>query len=111
MTFDDVRRIAGAWPGVEDATSYGRPALKVRGKLLTRLKEDGDSLVVKGVGFEERDMLMATEPDIFYITGHYRDWPIVLVRLSRAHPGTVEALLFRHWKEIAPKSLVRALAG
>jgi hypothetical protein len=34
MTFDDVRGLALAWPEVEDATSYGRPALKIRKKLL-----------------------------------------------------------------------------
>jgi hypothetical protein len=40
VTFDDVRKIALAWPEVEDGTSYGTPALKVRKKLLARLKED-----------------------------------------------------------------------
>ncbi len=49
MTFDDVRIVALKWPEVTDGTSYGTPALKVRGKLLTRLKEDGESLVVLGV--------------------------------------------------------------
>ena len=49
MTFDDVRKIALAWPEVEDGTSYGTPALKVRKKMLARLKEDGDSLVMPGV--------------------------------------------------------------
>jgi hypothetical protein len=43
MTFDDVRKISLVWPEVEDGTSYGTPALKVRKKLLARLKEDGDS--------------------------------------------------------------------
>ena len=43
VTFDDVRKISLAWPEVEDGTSYGTPALKVRKKLLARLKEDGDS--------------------------------------------------------------------
>ena len=49
MTFDDVRKIALAWPEVEDGTSYGTPALKVRKKLLARLREDNDSLVMPGV--------------------------------------------------------------
>ena len=49
MTFDDVRKLAPAWAEVEDGTSYGTPALKVRKKLLARLKEDGDSLVIPGV--------------------------------------------------------------
>jgi hypothetical protein len=55
VTFDDVRKIALAWPEVEDGTSYGTAALKVRKKMLARLKEDGDSLVMPGVPHDERD--------------------------------------------------------
>jgi hypothetical protein len=62
LTFDDVRKIALAWPEVEDGTSYGTPALKVRKKLLVRLKEDGDSLVMPGVPPDERDMLVESQP-------------------------------------------------
>lgn len=47
MTFDEVRQIVLAWRGVEEGTSYGTPALKVRRKMLARLREDGDTLVVK----------------------------------------------------------------
>ncbi len=36
-TFDDVRALARKLPGVEDSTSYGTAALKVRGKLMVRL--------------------------------------------------------------------------
>lgn len=71
MTFDDLRAFALAWPGVEDSTSYGTPALKVNGKGLARLKKDGDSLVLQ-VGFDEREMLREAEPDVFYMTDHYR---------------------------------------
>jgi hypothetical protein len=49
VTFDDIREMALAWPEVEDGTSYGTPALKVRKKMLVRIKEDGDSLVIPGV--------------------------------------------------------------
>lgn len=105
MIFDDVRTMALAWPGVEDGTSYGTPALKVKGKLLARLREDGDTLVIPGVGFDEREMLIEAEPEVFYLTDHYRNWPMVLARLSRAAPGAIEGLLRRHWATIAPKRL------
>ncbi len=55
MTFDDVRKIALAWPEVEDGTSYGTPALKVRKKLLARMWEDMETLVMLGVPQDERD--------------------------------------------------------
>ena len=107
MTFDDVRKIALAWPEVEDGTSYGTPALKVRNKMLVRLKEDGDSMVVPGVPLDERDMLVETRPKLFYFTDHYRDYPMVLVRLSKATPAVVEPLLRRHWRTLASKAAVR----
>jgi len=107
MTFDDIRRIALAWPEVEDGTSYGTPALKVRKKLLVRLREDGDSLVMLGVPAEERDMLVERQPKVFYFTDHYRDYPTVLIRLSKAKRSTVEPLLRRHWRSLASKKAVK----
>lgn len=110
MTYEEVRALANALPGVEDGTSYGTPALKVHGKLLCRLKEDGGTLVVR-VSFDEREMLMDAEPETFFITDHYRAWPAMLVRLSRVAPGTLERLLRQTWREIAPKRLVAAQDG
>ena len=61
MTFDELRKFALLWPEVENGTSYGTPALKVRKKMLVRLREDGDSLVMPGVPQDERDMLVDTQ--------------------------------------------------
>jgi hypothetical protein len=107
MTFDDIRKIALAWPEVEDGNSYGTSALKVRKKMLVRLREDGDSLVMPGVSIDERDMLVETQPKIFYFTDHYRDYPMVLIRLSKAKRTTVEPFLRRRWRELASKKAVR----
>ena len=108
MTFDEVRKIALAWPEVEDGTSYGTPALKVRKKLLVRLKEDGDSLVMPGVPPDERDMLVESQPKVFYFTDHYKDYPMVLIRLSKTKRATVEPLLRRQWRTLASKAAVKA---
>jgi len=51
--------------GVEDGTSYGTPALKVRKKMLARLKEDGDSLVMPCVPQDEREMLVESQSKVF----------------------------------------------
>ena len=107
MTFDDVCAIALIWPGVERSTSYGTPALKVKGKLLTRLREDGETLVVLGVGFDEREMLIEAEPQTFHFTAHYKDYPAVLARIATLHPGSFRAFLDRRWRKIAPKKAVK----
>ena len=108
MTFDDIRQIVLAWPEVEDGTSYGTAALKVRKKMLVRLKEDGDSLVMPGVAQDEREMLIESQPTIFYFTDHYKDYPMVLIRLSKAKRAIVEPLLRRHWRTLASKKAIAA---
>ena len=47
VTFQTVATAACKLPEVEISKSYGTPALKVRGKLLARLHEDGETLVLR----------------------------------------------------------------
>ena len=109
MTFDELRKFALLWPEVEDGTSYGTPALKVRKKMLARLREDGDSLVMPGVPRDEREMLVESQPKLFYFTDHYRDYPMVLIRLSKTKRATVEPLLRRQWRALASKQAIRSM--
>jgi len=80
--FEMAREVALAFPGVEETTSYGTPSFKVRGKFFARLYEDGESLVLK-VGEMEQQMLIAMEPDVYYITDHYIGSGLVLIRLAK----------------------------
>jgi hypothetical protein len=96
-----VRRLGLALPGTEEGTSYGTPALKVKGKLYARLKEDGRTLVVRTT-FPDRDALLQLDPETFFITEHYRDYPWVLVRLSRVGPPRLRELLEQAWRLAAP---------
>jgi len=92
VTFDTVRSIARTLPGAEESTSYGTPAFKVGGELFVRLHQDGISLVVR-TDFDQREELMAADPDTYYITDHYRNYPWILVSLSRVHPDALRDLL------------------
>src|SRR5580658_6201362 len=94
LAFADVRKMAMGLEKVEESTSYGTPAFKIGGKLLARLREDRESLVV-GTTFEEREEMMAAEPETYYITDHYLKYPWVLVRLSRVHSDSLRDLLSR----------------
>ena len=80
-TWDDVRETGLALPGVQEETSYGTPALKVKGKLLVRLKEDAETLAL-WVDYEERHALLHEQPTVFFLTPHYENYPMVLVRLA-----------------------------
>jgi hypothetical protein len=104
-----VRRLALALPDVEEGTSYGTPAFRVRGKLFARLHEDGESLVVR-IAFQEREILMDAAPETFHITDHYVNYPMMLVRLAIVRPGELRALLADSWRQVAPARLVATVA-
>ena len=106
VTFEQVRTIALAFPGVEDGTSYGTPALKVRGKLLARVHQSIDCLVLR-TDFLDRHILMQSAPSIFFITDHYRDYPWVLMRFSTVGARDLPNLIERAWRLVAPKTLVK----
>jgi hypothetical protein len=110
VTFAKIKTLAFALAGVEEGTSYGTPALKVRGKLMARLKEDEETLVLR-VTWEERERLLAVYPEVFYLTEHYRTGPWVLIRMSAATEAQAKASLLHAWNQSAPSSLQRNSAG
>ena len=107
MTPDEMREIILSFPGAEEGESYGAPAYKVNGKFFTRLRREDQSVVLTGVSFDERDMLMEAEPATFHTTPHYKDYPSVLARIESLHPGSFRNFLERKWRTIAPKRLVK----
>jgi hypothetical protein len=106
-SFETVRRIAHEFPEVEEGTSYGTQALKVRGALMARLREDGETLVLKCT-FTDRDLLMRDAPDTYFCTDHYRNYEWVLVRLSRIRAPELRERLEEAWRRVAPGTLLHA---
>jgi hypothetical protein len=96
IDFDVVRSIALGLPDVEDSTIHGAPSLKVRGRLLTcpalHKSAEPDSLAVR-IDIDQRAELLAADSDTYYVTDHYVNYPVVLVRLSRIHPDSLRDLL------------------
>ena len=103
-TFETVRKIALALPEVEEGPCYGTPGFRVRGKLFARIWEDGETLVLK-IDLDARELLLAADPEAFFLTDHYRGYPYVLVRLSAVEPGQLHELLEDAWRISAPKRL------
>lgn len=97
LTFDTVRELALAHPGVEDGTSYRTPALKVKKKLLARLRED-NTTVAFHVSFDDREILMRAKPKVFFLTDHYRNYPFVLVDLNHATKTDLANVVAIAWK-------------
>lgn len=106
IDFDTVRKIGLGFSGVEESTMYGAPALKIRGELMTCIpthkSAEPDSLAVR-IDFDQRAELIATAPDVYYLTDHYVNYPVVLVRLSRIHRDALPDLLGMAWRFVTTK--------
>lgn len=97
---DLVRKLAMKLPNVEEATLHGAPSWKVGGKLLTcpaiHKSAEPNSLLVK-IDPAERARLLSTAPDTYYLPDHYRNNPVVLVRLPKVDRKSLQALLKSAW--------------
>ncbi len=106
--FARVVALALELPGVEESRSYGTPALKVRGKFMARLRTEAEGGLAIHCDFVDRQMLMQADPEVFYITDHYADYPMVLINLLEVRWDAMPGLLEQGWRMAAPAKLIRA---
>jgi hypothetical protein len=95
-TFKTVASVGRTLPDVEVTTTYGKPALKVRGRMFVCIashKSAEPNTLVVMMDFAGRDALIADDPDTYYLKDHYVNYPCVLVRLSRVHADALRDLI------------------
>jgi hypothetical protein len=107
MTWAAVQEIARALPGAVEGTSYGTPAFHVRKKLFVRLHQSRESIVIM-IDMDEREALMRINPETFFITDHYLDYPAMLVRLATVRPRELRECIEESWRRSAPADLITA---
>src|SRR5262245_48761185 len=100
---------AAKLPGLEVGTSYGTPALRVAGKSFMRMK-DPETMVLLGP-MEEKEMLMAAAPEIYFETDHYKGWPAWLVRLPKISDAELKHRIECAWRHKASKRLLAEIDG
>lgn len=107
IDWDDLVALARELPEFEETTSYGRPALKVRGKFFAALRTNPDAIVVR-CDLEEKPLLLEARPDVLFETPHYHGWGYMLIKLD-APLDDVREFLTDSWLLAAPKKLAREL--
>lgn len=101
-----VCQVALKLPGVEESTSYGTPALKVKGRLICRLRTEAEGALALRCDFVDRQVLLQADPRVFFVTDHYLNYPMVLVHLDKVRRSALPDLLQRAWRMAAPPKLV-----
>jgi hypothetical protein len=100
-----VKKTLLALPGTEEYTCWDTPAFRVKRKLIARLKEDGETLVVHA---DDRDVWMDAHPGFFYVTEHYFNYSYVLIRLNAIPDEVLGQVLTEAWQQVAPKIIRKA---
>jgi hypothetical protein len=110
-TWADVVAIGRDLPETKEGTWFRTPCLRVRKKSFCRMKEDGETLVVRVVDLEDKEALLRADPDVFFTTPHYDGYPYVLVRLAHVASGPLRELIEDAWRLSAPKRVLAAYDG
>jgi hypothetical protein len=104
-SWESVCEIANAMPEAVEGKSYGTPAFFVRKKLFVRFHQSGESIVIN-MHMNERSHFMKIDPDTFFITDHYLNYPYMLVRLSTVRREDLKKLIEESWRRCAPPDLI-----
>jgi hypothetical protein len=87
-------------PSVSEGRSYGLPSFLLDGRFLARFRDDDTVLVLHLGSMGERDVLMQLEPDAFFFTEHYRNYPTVLIRLAAVPRSLFADVVTEAWRRV-----------
>ena len=97
----NARRALLALEGVTEGRSYGLPSFLLNGRFLARFRDDDTVLVLMLATIDDRDVLMQMDPDVFFFTDHYRNYPAVLIRLAAVPRALFMDVVKESWKHVA----------
>jgi hypothetical protein len=121
-TWRDVRRLALALPGTVEATEPGTYAWSVHKKGIAwqrplrpgdiaALGKDapaGPILCIRTPDLEFKELLLASDPAVFFTTPHFNGYPAILIRLGAISSKQLKEVLTEAWLSRAPKRAVTA---
>jgi len=104
LTRAEARKIALSVEGASEGPYFGKPAVFVAEKFLTRVHTKEEAMVLAVGSMEMRDVMLEAEPKLFYITDHYKNFPYLLARLTKLDKATLKDLLSARLLQIASKA-------
>ena len=115
-TFEDVKRLAAGLPEVAESTSYGTPALNVRGRSFCRMwgvrehnrdAMDDTEVLVVFCDSAWKGTLIDNSGGVLFSTPHYQRYPAMLIRIADVTHDNLAAYLEDSYLQRAPASLRR----
>jgi hypothetical protein len=96
-----VRELALALPDVKENVTKLGTGWKVKGRLMAceaiHKSAESNSIMVR-ISTKERARLIKAQPDIYYLTDHYRPYDAILVRLAKSDEESLREILESSWR-------------
>ena len=103
LTKAQAQKIALSFEGATEGLNYGKPTVLFAGKFFARVDHKEEAVELEVGSMEMRDMMLETQPGLFYITDHHKKFPYLLARLSKLSGKTLKELLSARALRIAAK--------
>lgn len=100
-SWDDVAAFALSLPATEASTSWHQPAIRTAKRMCVSTGHEPGSFHCRAQA-EEKALLLETDPDSFWQTPHYANWPGLLIRYGSSDPDRVRLVITRAWWDAAP---------
>jgi hypothetical protein len=104
------RRDRREWRVKDKLLAWERPLRPADRAALGASAPDGPILAVH-VPLDAKEMLLTSQPEVYFTTPHFDGWPAILIRLGAISAAELGEILRQAWCERAPKKLVAAQSG
>src|SRR5579863_44517 len=100
----EARKIMLAMKGTSEALYFGKPSVFYGEKFVGRVHDKEEAVALRVGTIEMRDVMLEAEPKLFYITDHYKPWPMLLARLKVLDKTVLKELVAARMGEINAKA-------
>ena len=104
LTRAQARKVMLAVKGTSEGPYFGRPSVFYGEAFVGRVHDKEDAVALRVGSIEMRNVMLEAEPKLFYITDHYRPWPMLLARLSALHSKSLKDLVTARIGEIEARA-------
>jgi len=90
--------------GTSEAPYFGKPSVFYGESFVGRVHDKEEAVALRVGTIEMRDVMLEAEPKLFYITDHYKPWPMLLARLKTLDKTILKELVLARMGEIEAKA-------
>jgi hypothetical protein len=106
----EARKMMLSIQGTDERLWFNQPSVFIHDRFLAKTHHKEDAVTLQVGSIEMRDMMLEAEPELFYITDHYRKFPFVLVRLSALTKPMLKEMLVGRAAQLAAMPIKKARA-